>query len=333
MVALASALVVATVSVVARAQESHTLEAATTVAPGPCLEKQRLVARTVVWLGGSDIDRHVAARVEETVTGVHLVIQRDDEVVGERTLELRTSACDDVLEAAALALASALDGKLVQAPTQGKPGAPPPRDTAPPLRSPIGQRRIASPPGPPEPARRAEWHPHLTVAVDVGMLASVVPEPAMGFEPAVELAVVPWFDLRASALISQTVTVTLLNEARLPRGYADVDLVAGRLDACFVQTVGRGPRIRTCVAVAAGAVATDRGFDEVTEPTAPWVAPSARLDVRFDAAEGFGIGLAAEGYVPVVRPDRVIGEGGDGNASTGFPEAGFALFAGPSYRF
>lgn len=302
----------------------------TTVTPGRCLDEAELVRRAGDWLPADDIGPGLTVEVTESDAGVLLVLRREGAVLGARALELAGQPCEEVREAAALALASALDRRPPPAPAvEPAPASPPP--APPPTPPPLPPLAWPIPP-PTAPSARSEDddRPHVGVAVEAGVLVGLVPAVAAGFTSAIELQLTRWLDLRAAALISTTPTVDL-EEDGVRTGTADVTLLAGRLDGCLAHRLAEPARVRGCGGFLLGAVVAE-GVD-VPNPrsgASPWLAASLRGDARWELGLGLQLGLAVEGFAALARQE-LVASGVAGRAT--FAPAGVAVLAGPAYRF
>jgi hypothetical protein len=148
---------------------------------------------------------------------------------------------------------------------------------------------------------------------------------------AVELSLGRRAGVRASALVTAGTNVALGG------GAADVSLAAGRLDGCLAR-VGGSERvvIRGCVGALAGAIqARGAGFPSTSTTAVPWLAPALRLEARWAPARSFGLDLAVDGFVPIVRPELQVVDASSRQivAASSFPVAGLGVSIGPWLRF
>jgi hypothetical protein len=325
--------IAATLATPARAQTGRPIAEAVTVTASRCIVKDALVTRTVELLASDEVDPRVTVTVEEEEARVRLVVRRDDAIVGERTLELPERPCHEVSEAAALALAASFDGRLAR-PIED-PAPPAPASAPPPTPAPWIRARLHGEQEPPrdDTPGNSPARPDLTVAVDLGVAAAILPEPAFAVVPAAELSLTRAFDLRASALITTVPRVDLEDGSAAAAGQADVGLGAGRLDGCLGGRPADALRLRACGGLLIGAVyAEGKGVTDPRTGAAPWVATSLRGDVRYELADGFGLGLALEGFAVLARAELTASEAANAASRTLAP-VGAALLAGPFYRF
>src|SRR5262249_4770832 len=144
--------------------------------------------------------------------------------------------------------------------------------------------------------------PVLTVTLQGMALIGVLPKVTLGFAPSVELSIVRGFDIRASALVTGTTTVSVGS------GTGDAALIAGRLDACLRRVLLEDvARIRGCAGLFAGAVdAQGSGFPDARTATAPWVAPTLRVDGRWSLNRWIGIVVGVDGLFPGIKPELQV---------------------------
>ncbi|MCA9689196.1 MAG: hypothetical protein KC636_06275 [Myxococcales bacterium] len=280
------------------------LAGALTVAPGAtCVDARQLGIQVQSWL---DIDA-LDPRIDVEVIGdpvredrLEFRVRLDDEVIAERWFDPAPERCIDLHAVVGLAVAMAIEAAVVEAgrreaqtpeppaPEQPKPAPvrPRPKTVAPPTAAP-----------PPEPKRRLS----IGLGLTGGLLAGVLPGVAGGGSLLLDLSWVPWSELRVGAIAAGRGGVPFAE------GEARMELVAGRVDACFGNFV-RAVRPRICGGLAGGAfLFQGRGFSDHSERGAlPAVLAQFGLGVQIPISSIVALDIAAEGVVSLRRPRLVV---------------------------
>jgi hypothetical protein len=316
------------------------------VGPSTCLTAKRVAAQTSVWLQRGEVDRRISIEVTEAPEGARFVVRRDGAVLGERTLTIKKVPCEEIHAALGLGIAAAIDATLLPSlgipppappspPAAPAPPAPVPPVAEPPDPAPAAPPAIVlaappatAPPSPEVPPRRRET-PAVTATVQSLFLFEMLPKVTVGVSPALELAVVRGFDLRAAALVTGT------SSARVGTGTAEAGLVGGLLDACATGKVGDMLRFRGCAGVAAGEViAAGHDYPLSLHGTSAWVAPRVRLDGRWSPTRIFGVALGVDWFFPVLKPElQSLNTVGLVVARWTAPAAGMGISLGPTLTF
>jgi hypothetical protein len=321
------------------------------VASGSCLTDEGIAQRLSRWMGGDVVDGRLAIELAEVAGGVRFVVRREGRIVGERTLEVQGTSCEETMDAAALALASAIDAASrpeepadvveataaeVEAQARAAEAArarilaeAEAEQARAATEAEVGRRRREE--------QEAARPRTVAFALDALLLVGVLPEVAFGASVATSLRLAEHVDLRLSGMASATVTADLSARNGETRGSADVALYGGRLDGCGGDDVLEARvRIRACGGLVVAAVPTE-GVEVVAPQPAlsSWVAVAARVDALWTPGRSaLGLGLAVEGFVPASRPElETRNADGDVLASREFPLIGVGISLGPALRF
>jgi len=335
--ALSAALPVARAQTPAPPAPTRSVREALSLGASTCIEADALAAQISMWLGGRPLDARIAISVEDGPNGVRFTVTRDAQSLGSRTLHVVGVPCQQIHAAVGLGVAVAIDATVLDSlgvtptPAPPAPAAPAPAPAPPPPAAPpppIWQ----PPPLPPSPPDEDDGPvaPWLTSTVQGLVLLGVLPEVQVGLSPSFDINLLRGFDIRIGALGTPEVRVDV------GRGEANVSLVAGRLDACVVAVLRKNvARLRGCAGVTAGAISAEGvGFEETRASTAPWIAPTARIDGRWSFGRVFGLLLGVDGFFPGLKPElEVLSGDGSVQAARAFPAAGVALSVGPSITF
>lgn len=269
---------------------------------GECLTRDGLAEQVASWLGRDEADARL--RIEVAVHGdppalVEFVVDVDGVPRAQRDFTDLPAKCEDVRAVVSLAVALAIDATLLEA---------------------IGV-------GPVEKA--APTDRQSRVALEATGSAGLVPDLVLGGDVAWEIAWSERFESRLGVLL------TAPAEGGLDPGRVERWLVAGHAEACLARSLG-AERLRACAGPAVGVLlARGHAFDRPRSTQVPWVAVTARIDARFALGAGVDLGLALEGFVPVVRP-RLVVEGPAGAGVVAAEDAspvGIAVAVGPAFAF
>lgn len=286
-----------------------------------CFDATTLAPHVRAWIGHDGIDRRIAVELRgapDSADGLQLTVLRDGRAVGGRRFGRLDVPCTEVRAAVGLAIAVAIDATLLDA-----LAAPPPAPAAP--RPPPADTPPRAPPPPAQTARRAQ---RLGASVDVIALLGALPSPALGVAPSFELLPSERIHVRIGGL------VTTSSKAALAVGSVSASILAARVDVCPAFFFGQ-TRLRACAGVAGGRLAiTGAGYSPSYAPSAPWVAPILRVDLRLPLASWIGVVIGVDGFVPVMRARLdVVDEAGNVTASELLSPAGAAFGFGPEVLF
>lgn len=225
-------------------------------------------------------------------------------VLGERTLASRSSGCAEVADAAALAIAIAIDPAAALA----LPPAQPPTTTAVGVAPPVILVRRApwpasSPPPPPahaaEPAATAavrapwRWHARVGLVGSVGVAPSAVPGVSLGAG-----AARGWLGVDVEARLDLAASETVASGT-----------VSAGLSVASVVPCARWRRARACALVSAGVV---RGQgDELPEARAvraPFLGAGARLAWEQPVAGAWSVAAHADVVGALARVTLEVGD-------------------------
>jgi len=319
------------------ADPTRSVRDALTLGTTTCIEADALAAQISMWLGGRPLDARISISVEDGPNGVRFTVTREAQSLGSRTLHVVGVPCQQIHAAVGLGVAVAIDATVLDSlgvtptPAPPLPAPPPPAPVLPPRAAPPPPvwQPPPLPPSPPE-EESGPVAPWLTSTVQGLVLLGVLPEVQVGLSPSFDINLFRGFDIRIGALGTPEVRVDV------GTGEANVSLVAGRLDACVVAVLRENvARLRGCAGVTAGAISAEGvGFEETRASTAPWVAPTARIDGRWSFGSVFGLLLGVDGFFPGLKPElEVLSGDGSVQAARAFPAAGMALSVGPSITF
>jgi hypothetical protein len=176
------------------------------------------------------------------------------------------------------------------------------------------------------------------MSLELVAMAGPLPSVVVGVAPAFELILHRSFELRLSGLATTESTFAIGG------GRVGAALYAGRLDACAAFPLGSRLdaarlatlRLHACAGVLAGALRTSvvAGLDPSPSPSAPWASAALRFDARVALTPRFGLTLALDALVPLVRSDVVVTLI-DGTVADAHPLApvGVAVGLGPHLLF
>jgi hypothetical protein len=357
--------VLATLASTARAEPSPSLEAALEVQPGrdPCIAASALRARVQRWLKPGALQAGVTVVVNAAVQPLSFSLERGGSVVAKRNFDVLPAACDDRLDAVALAITLAIEHASapgagtagVGTPGAPTPGATTPSTTAEPPRSAEpangpdakGQPETtasaksqkptqaeaeveASAESPPDTAPTKGSLGHLRLEAGGTWLVEALPDPALAISAGVEWALIGPVQLELAGLFAPQ------SQTTLGEGSAHSQLFGGRALACLSGPAARFG-LEGC-AGAAGGVARATGSSSSSLPvsktaTMAWVAGVLRVALRYPADSRFSVRVAADGLANVVRPKLEVSGPGAPHPEYAFP-LGFAgslelLFALP----
>ncbi|MFO0625564.1 MAG: hypothetical protein U0325_08090 [Polyangiales bacterium] len=222
----------------------------------------------------------VVERTEHAWRAVLRVRDRAGQRLGERTLTHEDPSCGPIADAAALAIALAVDpDATVDDPAPPAPPASPPPPPTPPTTTP--------PPPCPTPPAPAPPRPLLALGLAAGVNAGIspVPTPTVGLAGAVELS--PRWSLRARL------------EFAPAQPAADPSYVfgftRGTLTACGAVWRSARVELAVCAGVAAAAVhAAVRDARALAAGDHPWVAAVTALSVRWSPSGRWFVGAEGE---------------------------------------
>jgi hypothetical protein len=217
-----------------------------------------------------------------------IVLQRGEEIVGERELASSATTCDELAEAVALAIAIAIDPLVL---TRDVGDAGDAGDAAPALREePDAAPEVREPEAAPAPPQ----HDAIDVAIEVfggafGAIGSA-PSPTLG--------------LRAGGSIGVDVfrvgvegRADLPASARVSGGSVETHLLTGALMPCVQMTIVMG-----CAVVEAGAMrAQALDLPGATPQTSPWLAGGGRVALEWPFMDVWRARLHLDVVAPLTR--------------------------------
>jgi len=269
------------------------------VAPEGCASPQRLVEAVARTLRRTEAEARTldARAVVESASAGYLV--RVDVAGGERTIEAKT--CDELLDAAALVIALAVD------PTATLRRDPPP--AGPPARAPSGPSRASpSPPASPDPERRggAVSPPAFGVGVAQSADVGTLPSAAIGANLFVSVGRGAFrAELGAGFFPAQTKLVS-----------GDVggalSLVTGAAKACALPNVGP-LEIGGCAGVGfdrVAAVAVGAGVLPV-DTSGTWPALDGEARAALPLTRWLAVRLSLGAHVALLRPSFAVAGAGE----------------------
>lgn len=285
--------------------------------PEGCPTREQLIERSEVLLGRSfgeagDPDLVVAARI--AARGERWVLELDFDAPGDRLRTLEGRDCEELLEAAALILATTVDPAALldefdededEAELEPDPEAPakepePVEDEEPAVAAvPVEEPRVEDPPDA-EPEGLGGFV-GLAGGVGFGPLPSLAGAPilALGLRRRalrVELLGGAWFSL--PALVEGSPEVG----ARVWLGWA-------ALRGCGVPRVGPEQRVELplCAGLELGGMRAESfGVDQARAGTLAWLAVDAGIAVIYRFGAKLGLRLGVDGVVPLLRPGFTV---------------------------
>jgi hypothetical protein len=295
-----------------------------------CLVAETLASRIEHW-ATAPIALHVHVRVTRRDGAVSFVIvgegPRENEVLGERSLQLSEGPCSDITDAVALAIATALDANPDEGGARSKPA--PDSPSAPEANVGTGDRDGSPTSTHPGATFHGPWS--VTALVTTGVLARSAP----GIEVGLNAAANSWFDAQflvfgvteTGSSTDQTLTATFAIHA---------SVIAAAVDGCTGTTINGG-RLRACLGVAAGVLIShvaQTNYEPpvyVGAPAVGWGGATARLDARFPLTPFLAVLVSVDGFAPWIRPHPQV-------VAVGLPEAldpapAFGLGAGSGLAF
>lgn len=310
-----------------------------------CLHREAVLRGIEKWLGRGSVDERLGVVVISDASQIRFRLRRGESVVGERAFPTVEVPCAEADATLALAIASAIDAAERppgEPPAEGppEPVAPPPEP--PPTAPPAPPAPPPAPPPVPPPVPRPSDPPDDTLdyRLEVGaqgvLLFGVLPAVAPAVAPGLSVMLTQILELRGSALIAVDQETDIRNDTQRLIGKAMVGIAGGRLDGCAGVRIGRGEaRVRGCAGVIVASVHAEGTSTAISSKSgrAPWVAPALRGEVGIPFGSVFGLSVAADLFVPVVRADLQIELAGGGTASETLPPAGGALSFGPFLHF
>ncbi len=353
--AFVASLAALVVNCPARAQETHAVADAIDLHPARCLERDKLAARAITWLGRDRIDKRVRVKVDEAPSrAVDLVVLRDEVAVAERHLQPKAIPCADLQAAVGLAIALSIDATFLQE-LMGQPVLGPSSIAMPPVAAPspsagepvpatIASAPSANPassggtaptqpgrpnaaPAPPPPAEPVKSNLGFGVSAMAYGLFGVMPSTALAGAFGAELTW-PMVDVRLSGW------GTWGSSSTLGAGEVDVGMAAARGEACARKPMGRWTGFGCAGLMAGRWVARGVNYQENYAPALAWLAASMRIEARYEVGYATAVAISVDGFLPLVRPQlQVLGTDGTVAASLQAPAAGWGLGVGPVLTF
>lgn len=218
----------------------------------------------------------------------------DGALLGERHLEVRADTCAPAVDAAALAIATTLDGAALATAPPPPPAPPPPAPPAPPSVAP--RRRPA--------ARPRRWGVAATAlgGLSLGAIPALSPVAAL----VVELRPPRWPTVVVTGLYQPGASV------ELPLGRAVVALALVGLAVCPWRGARGALSLSLCAGALGGAlVAAGQGFsiDRIRERA--FVALEAGARARWSLGRYVHLAADAHAVAPLVRDTLVVGGVGE----------------------
>lgn len=304
----------------APAVRSRLVAEAIEVDPGAtCLEHDKLVRRVARWLERDHVDARISVHVlggNSDADEVAFAITFEKHPRAERKIHDAPEDCDQLHSALALSIALAIDATLMDAQRA--------QETEPDV--PSDEELLAA--GPPAPA-----YFRLAFGAFAHATSGLLTDLAPAASARIELGFVRWLDLRAGALVSR------VGDQRLPgaEGRFDVDLIAGRLDACALYSVTQ-LRLLACAGGMAGSFRTrGEAFSggSLTQPRL-WLALVGGVELQAEITSWFALAVAIDLAVPLQRREINV-RGPDGRpmapSERQLTAVGVLVGAGPVFRF
>jgi len=228
---------------------------------------------------------HVRIEQREQGLGAHVtLLDRDDAVLGERSLVSAAADCGELAEAVVLAISLAVE-PLTSVPKPVTPPEAPPEPPAPP------------PPPPPAPADREEPSTPAIVQAGAGAHLSVASQPEVSSGLDVE-GRIRW------PLLSLGIEghAELPVRAAIPGGEMTTSLMAAGVSACL-HTGG----FAGC-GVAVGGIfrVSGKGLDDAQRATVPYAAVGARASFELPVTSGLSLRASLDLTAPLTRATALV---------------------------
>lgn len=278
-------------------------------APAACPSGEQVRAALGELLGPAPLDfgpfLSVRAYVEKRGSEWELVLDLDD---GERKRSRIIDApeCVDLVEAARVAIALAVDGEReagagLGANAHGLEGAPSEAAAPSPATSSVAPDAPLGPlPDAPasEASPRATYGLHATALVD----GAAAPGAALGVSVGAELLQGPW------SVGPYLLFLPGEEEAAGAVALVRFSLLAGGLHACY-RLSASVVQTRACAGVEVGRLySSGKGLVDANGYSDWWVTPSAGLRFRFPLGSGWAIQAQGDALVPLIRESYVVNQ-------------------------
>lgn len=205
--------------------------------------------------------------------------------------------CDELVDAAVLAITLALQGNGTAAPLDAAPSSPASEPAGAPA---LDDRR---PDGPESASRSAAQKLRVSGAVEAVLDLSALPEPAPGLAIAVRGEIERWGLSAYGAWLPAQRLGVRADE------FVDFELSTGGVRAChgLFEGVVRGD---ACALIEVGRLAASSAdLDSSRDVANLWLATGAAFEVRKRVLQGLEVQLRAEPLVPLLRKQYAVNEG------------------------
>jgi hypothetical protein len=259
-------------------------------------------------------DASVSVVVEHVDAAIEFAILRSGQDVGRRRFDRLPQQCPDRVAALSLAIAIALDGRVLERIT----GEPAPAPVAP---EPVAEEPepVPAPPDPPPTDVGVSFS--VSAGASAGALPSWVGTGRFAFR----------FDWRALSVELGGVG-TLLSKSNLGAGMLDTRLFAGSLDVCLARA-HRRTKLLGCVGASLGRVMGEgRGFATSLGTTLWWGSVDPSLSIAWPIDSPVRLRTGVRGHVKTLRPEwRVVDSNGATRASATPSLVGLAVSLGVEF--
>ncbi len=237
-------------------------------------------------------DASVSVVVEHVDGAIEFAVLRSGHDVGRRRFDRLPQGCADRVAALSLAIAIALDGRVLERIT-GEPAPPARIDSGPEEPEPV-----------PEPSDPTPPDFGVSFAVSAGASAGALPSWVGTGRFAFR------FDWRALSVELGGIG-TLLSKTNLGTGMLDTRLFAGSLDVCLARA-HRRTKLLGCVGASLGRVmGAGRGFGTSLGTTLWWGSVDPSLSIAWPIDSPVRLRTGVRGHVKTMRPEwRVVDSNG-----------------------
>ena len=316
---LAIALVVAIPRSSVAQSESRIADSIVVTQSDDCVTQESLVNSVAAWLGKSTIDQALQVIVRVETRGLSFELTRDGVISAERHFDVLPSACPSKLRAVSLAIAIAIDQRVLERVGTDEPsgdGGISATDVPPTPENEItngGEEGEAEGGEEGEGTRTAEavssaagtveggavqvtQTRRLRMLVGAGLTGKVLPGASFAAEAGLELLIRRPYSLRLGVLTTNTVATGL------GMGRVDTRLIAGQMAACRERALPPAD-LGLCLNASVGVLrAQGAGYDATFTTHRPWSGVGVGIFAQYPRRGSYGLRLKADVIATLLRP-------------------------------